>query len=314
MKKISYVIPCYGSENTIEMVVEDIIKIMQNQAYNYEIITINDSSPDYVWTKICELTEKYSFVKGISFAKNFGQHAALMAGYRIAQGDYVVTLDDDGQTPIGEVTNLINKLEEGYDVVYAYYPERKDNLFRKFGTWLNNLMTEKLIGKPKGVHFTSYFIMRKFICDELIKYQNPYPYIWGLVSRTTRNIANTPIHHREREDGKSGYTFKKLLSLWMNGFTAFSVVPLRIATLLGIVTACISFMFIIYLIISKLLHPEMAAGYASTMSVILFVGGMIMILIGMLGEYIGRIYISMNNSPQYVIREKINANNENKLG
>lgn len=307
MKKISFVIPCYGSEKTIAIVVNDILETMKSLSYEYEIIAVNDSSPDNVWLKIKELSQQYSFIKAISFAKNFGQHAALMSGYRIADGDYVVTLDDDGQTPVNEVQNLINKIEEGYDVVYAYYPKRKDNTFRKFGTWLNNLMSEKLIGKPKGVHFTSYFIMRKFVCNELVRYNNPYPYIWGLVARTTKNITNTPIHHQEREEGKSGYTLKKLMSLWMNGFTAFSVVPLRIATLLGIVIAFLSFLFIIYLIVSKLMNPDMAAGYASTMSVILFIGGVIMILIGMLGEYIGRIYISINNSPQYVIKDKMNV-------
>ncbi len=310
MKKISFVIPCYGSEDTINFVVDGIDEVMRDSGWEFEVILVNDCSPDNVWEKIRTLAENSKKIKAVSFSKNFGQHSALMAGYRLVSGDYIVTLDDDGQTPVSEVFKLINKAEEDYDVVYAYYPERKDNLFRKFGTWLNNQMSEKIIGKPKGIHFTSYFVMRRFICDELVRYRNPYPYIWGLVARTTKKIANVEISHQERNSGKSGYTLKKLISLWMNGFTAFSVVPLRIATLLGLGIAFLAFVFIVCIIIGKLLHPDMAAGYASTMSVILFIGGIIMILIGMLGEYIGRIYISINASPQYVIRDGINIESE----
>lgn len=306
MDKISFVVPCYGSEKTIKSVCNSVVETMQEKNYDYEVILVNDCSPDHVWQEIKTLCSFNKKIKGISFPKNFGQHSALMAGYRKASGDYVVTLDDDGQTPVHEVFQLINKIQEGYDVVYAYYPERKDSLFRKFGTKINNLMSEKLIGKPKDVHFSSYFVMREFVCKEIIKYKNPYPYIWGLVARTTKSIGNATIHHQERNDGKSGYTLKKLLSLWMNGFTAFSVIPLRLATLCGVVIAACSFLFIIYLIAAKLMNPAMAAGYASTMSTILFIGGIIMVLIGMLGEYIGRIYISMNNSPQYVMKEVIN--------
>ncbi|MEG0451920.1 MAG: glycosyltransferase family 2 protein [Coprobacillus sp.] len=313
MKKISFVIPCYGSENTIESVVNSIFKTMDEAKLTYEIILVNDSSPDHVWDKITEITEQHQGIKAISFSKNFGQHSALMAGYRVAEGDYIVTIDDDGQTPVSEVFTMINKIEEGYDVVYAYYQERKDSSFRKLGSKINNVMSEKLVGKPRNVQFTSYFVMRKFVCEELIKYENPYPYIWGLVARTTSNIANVKINHQEREDGKSGYTLKKLFSLWMNGFTAFSVIPLRLATLLGMGIAFISFIFIIYLVVAKILNPDMAAGYASTMSAILFIGGIIMVLIGMLGEYIGRIYISMNNSPQYVIKEKIVSNDNSQI-
>lgn len=306
MEKISFVIPCYGSQHTIRDVVNGICSAMKNKTIAYDVILVNDCSPDDVWKEIHSICSADSHVKGITFSKNFGQHSALMAGYRHADGDYVVTLDDDGQTPVSEVFALIDKINEGFDVVYAYYPERKDNTFRKFGTWMNNLMSEKLIGKPKNVRFSSYFVMRRFVCQEIIKYENPYPYIWGLVARTTKNIGNAEIHHQERDDGKSGYTLKKLLSLWMNGFTAFSVIPLRLASLAGLITAVVSFIFIVYLIIAKLMRPEMAAGYASTMSVILFVGGIIMLLIGMLGEYIGRIYISLNKSPQYVLKEVIN--------
>ena len=182
MCKISFVIPCYGSEHTLKDVVNEIEHTVDEQNQNlakwdYEIILVNDCSPDNVWNVIENLCENNSKVKGIKLVKNFGQHSALMAGYNCVTGDYIITLDDDGQTPANQAFRLINKLEEGYDVVYGYYPERKDNGFRKVGTVLNNFMSEKIIGKPKNVHLTSYFVARKLVIDEIIKYRNPYPYI-----------------------------------------------------------------------------------------------------------------------------------------
>lgn len=307
-KRISFVIPCYRSEHTIAAVVDEIRNAMavRGGEYDYEVILVNDCSPDNVWEVIKTLALNDKKVHGLQLAKNFGQHSALMAGYGIASGDMVVTLDDDGQTPALEVFRLVDKLEQGFDVVYGYYEERKDNLFRKMGSAVNNFMSEAMIGKPKDVHLTSYFIARRYVIDEIIKYRNPFPYIWGLVVRTTKNIANVPITHRTREDGSSGYTLGKLLGLWMNGFTAFSVKPLRIATICGCICAALGFIGIIYTVVMKLVTPDMVAGYSSLMAVLLFIGGMLMLMLGLIGEYIGRIYICINDSPQYVIKERIN--------
>ena len=246
-EKISFVIPCYGSEQTIGIVTGQIKDVMkEREEFDYEILLVNDCSPDNVWSVITKLCKEDSHIRAIRLAKNFGQHSALMAGYTFVTGDYVATLDDDGQTPAGEVFKLIDKVKEGYDVAYGYYPERKDNIFRKFGTLMNNKMLEMMIEKPKSVHLTSYFVAKRDIVDEIVKYKNPYPYIWGLVLRTTKNIVNVPINHEERKEGKSGYTLVKLLNLWMNGFTAFSVKPLRIATGVGAVTSAVGVLFIIF--------------------------------------------------------------------
>jgi len=307
--KISIVIPCYRSESTIITVIAEIDCVLQNLGYKYEIVLINDNSPDNVWAIIDNLCSNRKDIIGLNLAKNFGQHSALMAGYRQCSGDYIITMDDDGQTPSDEIKVLINKLEEGFDVVYGKYTERKDNVFRRFGSKVNNYMMEAIIGKPKDVHLTSFYISRKYIIDEICKYQNPYPYIWGLIVRTTHNIANVTINHHTREGGSSGYTLTKLLRLWMNGFTAFSVKPLRIATGFGLLVSIIGFFVTIYTVVDKLLHPDIQAGYSALMSAILIIGGVLMILLGMIGEYIGRIYICINNSPQYVIRDKRNVIN-----
>lgn len=310
-EKISYIIPCYRSEGTIEKVVSGIMSLMENlTTYDYEIVLVNDCSPDGVWKKIDALCEKYSFVKGINLAKNFGQHSALMAGYNICTGDYVVTLDDDGQTPVDQVGILLDKLLEGYDVVYAKYAERKDNSFRKLGTWMNNLMLTTMVGKPKHISLTSFFICRNYVIKEICNYRNAFPYIWGLVLRTTKNIANATIEHHERKEGESGYTLSKLLSLWMNGFTAFSIKPLRVSAILGVVFTVLGVLGIIFTVVNKLLHPEIMAGYSSLMTVMLIIGGIVMLSLGLIGEYIGRIYLCINTMPQFVIRETKNLDED----
>lgn len=305
-KKISFVIPCYRSEHTISGVVDEIeTTLRQHTEYAYEIILVDDCSPDKVFEVIRFLTANNVHIHGISFAKNFGQHSALMAGLRKTTGDIVVCMDDDGQTPANEVFSLITALDDDTDVVYAAYKQnqKKHSMFRNFGSSLNELMLRILFSKPKELEATSYFAAKRYIVDEMCRYENPFPYAGGLVLRSTKRIKNVPVHHRSRNEGRSGYTLKKLLSLWLNGFTAFSVVPLRIASAIGLIVSFLGFVYAIYLVIRKLLDPSMLLGYASNMAALLVVGGMLMLMLGMLGEYVGRIYMSINRNPQYVIRE-----------
>lgn len=307
MKKISFVIPCYRSEKTLSGVVAEIEGKMKTLTqYEHDIFLINDCSPDGTLNVIRRLCQEHENVRGIDFARNFGQHSALMAGLRHADGDIVVCLDDDGQTPADQVDRLLQKLDEGYDAVYAKYDHKQHSSFRNFGSKINELMTRIMLGKPKELTVSSYFAVKRFVVDDMIRYENSYPYVIGLVLRSTGNITNVSVDHRERREGTSGYTLKKLLGLWFNGFTAFSVKPLRIATAIGGCSAAAGFIYGIYTIIKRLLNPDVPMGFSSTMAAIVFFGGMIMLMLGMIGEYIGRIYISLNNSPQYVIREKIN--------
>ena len=306
---ISFVIPCYRSENTVSAVVEEIIQEMGQsmEGCPFEIYLVNDCSPDNVWSVICRLCETYPKVHGISLARNFGQHSALMAGYRHCSGDIIVSLDDDGQAPIESVGALVEKINEGYDVVFGRYPEIKQSLFRRFGTAMNTKMCEVLLGKPKSIVSNSFFAMRRFIMDEITRYENCYPYLGGLIFRSTKNMANIDVEQRNRAEGTSGYSIMKLLMLWLNGFTSFSVKPLRVASVVGIVSAVLGFIWGIYCIIHKIVNPNVLIGYSSLAAIILFIGGMIMLMLGMIGEYVGRIYISINNSPQYVIKEFCNV-------
>ena len=307
MKKVSFVIPCYRSEHTLLHVVAEIEEKMKTlEQYEYDIFLVNDCSPDNTFEVIRRLCGEKSYIKGIDFARNFGQHSALMAGLRHCDGDFIVCLDDDGQTPADEGDKLINSLAEGYDAVYAKYEHKQHSAFRNLGSKVNEIMTRMMLGKPKDLYISSYFAVKKFVAADMIRYENSYPYVIGLVLRATKRIANVTVNHREREEGSSGYTLKKLIGLWFNGFTAFSVKPLRIATGIGALSAGIGFLYGLFTIIKRFVNPDVPMGFSSTMSAIVFFGGMIMLMLGLIGEYIGRIYISLNNSPQYVIREKIN--------
>lgn len=305
-KKISFVIPCYHSAKTIEGVVTEIKEAMEKmEQYHYEVILVNDCSPDETFQVIRRICASHANVYGLDLARNFGQHGALMAGFHQISGEIIVCLDDDGQTPALEVSKLLQKIEEGDDVVYASYAHKKHSLYRNFGTYMNEKMAEFLLGKPKELFVSSYFAARRFVVDEIIKYENAYPYVIGLVLRTTKRISNVEVNHRERKIGQSGYNFKKLLGLWFNGFTAFSTKPLRIATISGSLFAVAGFGYGIYTVIKKFLVPQVPVGFSSLMSALMFIGGMVLLMMGLIGEYIGRMYICMNNAPQFVIRERV---------
>lgn len=304
MKMISFVIPCYRSAQTLQGVIQEIeTTITKIENYKWEIILINDCSPDNTWGVIEEISKIYPKVTGINLSKNFGQHAALMAGFRYAKGDIILCLDDDGQTPAEEMDKLLAEIEKGRDVVYAKYDHKMHSAFRNFGSKINELMARFMLGKPKDLFVSSYFAARRFVIDDMIRYEKSYPYVIGLVLRATKNISNVSVNHRERELGTSGYTMKKLLGLWFNGFTAFSIQPLRIATMIGGACASLGFIYGIFTIVKKFVNPDVPMGFSSMMAALVFIGGMIMIMLGLIGEYIGRIYISLNNSPQYVVRE-----------
>ena len=313
MQMISFVIPCYRSSQTLPGVIQEITDTMKTlKDYEYEIVLVNDSSPDDTFCVITGLCRENDNITGINLAKNFGQHAALMAGFHYVKGDVVVCLDDDGQTPACEVGRLLAGIEEGADVVYAKYNHKHHSGFRNFGSHVNEVMTRIMLGKPKDLYVSSYFAAKRFVVDEMIRYEYAYPYVIGLVLRTTKNIVNVEIDHRDRQAGESGYTLKKLLGLWFNGFTAFSVKPLRVATVTGTICALCGFAYGIYTIIKKIFiqPPDLVIGFSALMSVIVFMGGMLMLMLGLVGEYMGRMYVSMNNSPQYVIREIVGNGKE----
>lgn len=315
MEKLSFVIPCYNSQKTIGYVVSLINEVItKKNMFDYEIILVNDFSQDSTSTVIEEIARRNKNIIAINFSRNFGQHAALMAGFRHSSGDVVIYLDDDGQCPVNKIFDLIEPLNNGFDVSMADYGVKKQSKFKNFGSKINDIMAEHLVGKPKKLQLSNFGALKRFVVDEIIKYQSCYPYIAGLILRTTSNIANVKMEENERKEGKSNYNLKKLLSLWLNGFTSFSVKPLRIASIAGVVFAFIGFIFGIYTIINKIfINPNIAIGYSTIVSLLTFFSGLVLMIMGMIGEYIGRIYICINKSPQYVIKNIINLNEEKNV-
>ena len=308
MKKLSFVIPCYNSEKTIENVINQIKKVVEKRdAYDYEIILVNDFSKDRTSSVLKMLAMNDEKIVAINFAKNFGQHAALMAGFRHSRGDIVIYLDDDGQCPVDRVFDLIEPLYDDFDISIAKYHKKKQSGFKNFGSKVNDIMAKHLINKPKNLALSNFGAMKRFVVDEITKYTNCYPYVAGLMLRTTSKIANVEMEENERQSGSTNYNIHKLLSLWLNGFTSFSVKPLRVASIAGMLFALIGFAFGIYTIITKLIYNEnVLMGYSTTVALLTFFNGLNLMVLGMIGEYVGRIFINLNNSPQYVIRNSFN--------
>lgn len=303
---LSIIIPVFNSENTIRQLIEKLLIILENK-YTFEIIVINDNSIDKSYIICKELAYNDPRIKLISLSKNFGQHHALMAGFKFASGDYILCMDDDLQTQPEEIEKLISKIcDKNLDVVYAKYSDKKHSFFRNLGSRINDSMSYHLLNKPKEIAITSFFVARRYIINEILKYENPYPYIGGLILRVTQNIDNVVVEHRERGSGKSNYNFKRLMSLWLNGFTSFSVKPLRISSIFGFILSFVSFIFIFLMIIEKIFMPQIQLGWTSLMVTITFFGGIQLLSIGIVGEYVGRIFICLNKTPQYVIKETIN--------
>ncbi|WP_418752021.1 glycosyltransferase [Frisingicoccus sp.] len=303
--KISFVIPCYNSSKNIKSVLNEIKDAMMQKAeVDYEVILVNDCSKDDTAKIIKQLAMEDSHIIAIDLAKNSGQPNALLAGFNYVTGDYVMTSDDDGQTPVGKVFDFLDEINKGYDVVCARYTDRNQrSMFRQMGSYANLKMSDWLIEKPKEVSMSIFFMARRYIIDEMIKYRQPYPYIAGLILRTTQNIGNLDMEQRERNSGQSGYTLSKLLKLWLNGFTAFSIKPLRIAAGLGGIIGCAGLLLAVITIIRKIFIANIQVGWSSLIAVNLIIGGLILIFMGLIGEYIGRIYMCINDTPQYVIKE-----------
>ena len=307
IKLISFVIPCYRSEHTVTSVVEEIIKTVASRPqFDYEIIAVNDCSPDRVVDVLVDLSKKNERVKVIDCSINRGKHAAVLAGYAFVQGEYVVNIDDDGQCPVDRLWDLIAPLEQGYDMSMAKYETPKESFMKRIGSIINNKMSQSMLDKPNDFKFSNFLARKKFVCDAMCQYKGPYPYLEGLSLIVTRNVCMVPMEERHRLAGTSGYTFKKSLALWMNGYTAFSLKPLRISFGVGCVFGLIGLLHLIISIVLGAACPGFSAWDKILLSIILLAIAFTMILLGMIGEYVGRIYLSMNNQNQYVIRATYN--------
>ena len=301
---VSIVIPVYCGAQTIGRLVETLIEALSDP-YSLEIVLVNDCSPDNSEEVCIEAHKKYrSIVKCYSLAKNVGEHNAVMAGLQKSTGDWIVIMDDDFQNPVGEVMKLVSfAVGSPFDVVYTNYDKKKHSWFRNVGSKFNDKIANVILRKPKDLYLSSFKALNRFMVNEILKYNLLYPYIDGLILNTTSNIGTFRVEHREREHGKSGYTLKKLFVLWLNMFTNFSIFPLRIATGIGFLFAAGGFIAGIAAVIEKIMNPQLPAGYAFLVFIITLLAGIQLIIIGLVGEYLGRMLLYQNKKPHYSIRK-----------
>jgi glycosyltransferase involved in cell wall biosynthesis len=304
MNKLSIVIPVYNSQESIKKLVELLVDSIKT--YVLEIILVNDGSRD-LSDEICiELNITYpSLVKYFSLAKNVGEHNAVMAGLNQVTGDYVIIMDDDFQNPVSEVVKLADAIANSdSDVIYTFYKNKEHHLIRNIGSKFNDWVANLMLGKPKNLYLSSFKGMNSFLVKEVIKYELPFPYIDGLILRTTDRIGKIEVQHHKRENGQSGYTFKKLFSLWSNMFVNFSILPLRLSIIMGFISALVGFVFSIYTVIEKINKPNLPVGYSLTIILISIFSGILLIAIGLVGEYLGRMFLSQTKKPQFTIRKQ----------
>lgn len=303
--KITIIIPVYNAEQTIEALVKKLVfEISKNNTL--EVILVNDCSSDQSEKKCIDLFKTFpDTVITLNLAKNVGEHNAVMAGLNSMSGDYALIMDDDFQNPVSEAMKLIAYAQnKKYDVIYSLYDNKQHSFFRNLGSSFNNFVASVMLKKPKHLYLSSFKILTKFIAKEIIKYDLPYSYIDGLILRTTDNIGTLKVKHEARLDSKSGYTLKKLVSLWLNMFINFSIFPLRIAIITGFIFSFIGLLFGAQTIFEKLSNPDLPAGYASIITIFALFSGIQLIAIGMVGEYLGRMFMSQNGKPQFTIRSK----------
>lgn len=303
----SIVIPCYRSSHTIAEVVKKTIEELNRLSVgSYEFILVDDLSPDGGKTvaALQSLTEEFDCITAISLAHNVGQHNALICGLNYAEGDIIIFMDDDMQTHPSQIKKIIDGLDEDHDVVYGYYSSKKHSGFRNIGSWFTHTSVRILLGKPKEMKTSSFVAMKKYVRDSIIKYPAHYTQMQGLILRTVSydRIASVPIDHFERAYGESGYTLKKLVSLWSN-IAGFSIVPLRFAQKFGVLTTLCGVLGLIWLLVRKIISKTKILGWTSTMMTIIIFSGIILLTLGIVGEYVGRMFLTMGNYPQFVVRE-----------
>lgn len=300
--RLSIVVPLFNSAATIPTLVRELSAICAQ--VNGEIVLVNDGSRDDTERVAREtMRDAQVPITFVNLSRNFGEHNAVVAGLRVARGDYVVTMDDDLQNPPAEVTKLIAAAErERRDVVYSTYTQKEHSWWRNVGSAITNLIANYVVDKPRGLYLSSFRCMSRLVAQEVAKSRNPYPYVDGLIFQVTQNVGVVQVEHAAREQGASGYTFHKLVRLWISMLINVSVVPLRLMTFAGLITSLLGFVALIEVVIEHLTRRT-PTGWGSVMAAVLLLSGTQLLLLGILGEYVGRIYLGISEKPQSVVRE-----------
>lgn len=303
MKEISVVIPVYKSEKCIPELTKQISDALKD--FNWELILVNDCSPDNSWTEIKKVAAENNNITGINLRKNGGQDLAILAGLNHAKGKWIVIMDDDLQHSPYDIPKLYTQAQKGFDVVYADFKQKKQKLWKNLGSWLNGKVSEITLGKPKGIYLSPFKIISGSVVKEMCKLNNLFPYIDGLIFQVTKNITQINIEHHKREYGKSNFTLVKSMQVFFRMMFGFSTFPLNFATYIGFFSSTMGFVLAIYFLVKFLLGLEPLTGWTSLIMVILILGGLILLALGIIGKYIGQMYLTINNSPKYIVKETV---------
>lgn len=317
---MSVLIPVYNSEKTIGPLVDQVIDVLTPHFESLELVLVNDGGEDKSHARILETIDRHpGIIRYIRLARNFGEHNAVLCGLRYVTGECVAIVDDDFQTPTKEIVRLVDKLSEGYDVVYSYYNVKRHSWFRNLGSAFNNWVVTVMTGKPRDLYLSSFKAMNAFLVHTVTAYHGPYPYLDTLILKSTSSIGQIMCRHEPRHEGRSNYTFRRLVGLWLNMFTSTSIVPLRIATFLGLFTAVLGFTLAVFFAVSWavggiLFDNPLPPGWASLIVSVTFFAGLQLCLLGVAGEYLGRLYMSVSWEPQFIVRETYGIDEDNDRG
>lgn len=299
---LSIVVPVYNGARTIGALIDALAGLQIPGGH--EVVLVNDGSPDDSEAVCRKLAERSDLsITFVNLSRNFGEHNAVMAGLSFARGDYVITMDDDLQNPPEEVARLVGYTkEQKLDVVYTRYRTKQHALWRNLGSRFANWAANLVLEKPKDLYLSSFRCFSAFVVENVLRYQGPYPYVDGLILQVTRNVGSLEVLHLPRADGRSNYTLRRLVRLWLNMFVNFSVIPLRASTLIGFLTSILGIAWAVETVLEALTGrpPE---GWASLMVAVLLLSGLQLMLLGIVGEYLGRVFLTANRKPQYIVRD-----------
>ena len=304
---ISIVVPVYRSSLTLPVLVGRVEDAMLRGAWAFELILVNDCSPDDSWNVIERLARQYSFIVGLDLRRNVGQDNAIMAGLSRARGRTVVIMDDDLQHSPADIPALCAKLKEGYDVCYARFAHKRQAFWKNAGSWLNGKLAEWVIGKPSHVYLSPFKALNAGLVAEIVKYRGPFAYVDGIIWRITSRCTQIPISHHPRHAGKGNYDLWKSIRVWAKLLTGFSVKPLRVITATGFITSGLSFLMGMAFLIAHFFDAYPVEGWASLAISLSFLGGLQLTCLGMLGEYVGRTYLRLSDQPQFSVAKSVGA-------
>jgi polyisoprenyl-phosphate glycosyltransferase len=300
---LSIVVPVYRSAECLPELARRVARDVASSFDSYELILVNDNSPDTSWEVITLLTHAHPFVVGVDLRKNVGQDNAIMAGLHCAVGELVVIMDDDLQHDPSDIPALCRTLREGFDVVYARFARKRQALWKNLGSWLSDRVAVIALGKPKDIYMSPYKAICREIVDEILKYDGPFTYVDGLIFSITSHITQINVEHHPRLAGQSNYNLIRSIKVWLKLATGFSVIPLRLATFTGGAIALFSFLMAIFFIVQAFVIDKVPEGYPSLIVTLFFLGGIQLMGIGAVGEYIGRIFITQNKTPQFTVKD-----------